>query len=133
MRRIVWVVCTLALLAGCATIQNRNALRGQTLDHYAAALRWGGIESAWRYVDPVVRAAHPLTPQQKALYATVQVAGYEAADPTVTSPDSVERAATISLVVNTSQRAYSVHAHEVWHWDAQAKKWWLESGFPNIK
>lgn len=133
MRRIVWVVCALALLAGCATIQNRNELRDETLGHYAAALRWGGIESAWAYVDPAVRAAHPLTAQQKALYATVQVAGYEPAGTTVTGPDSVERTAVISLVVNTSQRVYTVRAHEIWHWDPQAKKWWLESGLPQVQ
>lgn len=134
MRRIVIAGCVLLLLAGCATLQksNRNKLRDQTLQEYAAALRWNGIEGALDYVDPVVRAAHPLTVQQKALYKTVQVAEYQTSGPIASSDDTVTQTVQLSLIVTASQSVYSVVDHQTWHWDDKAKRWWLETGLPDI-
>lgn len=132
MRRIVLMGAALLLLAGCGTLQKKDSLRDQTLEGYGAALRWGDFQSAWQYVDPAVRAAHPLTDQQKALYNTVRVAEYDASGPMATGPDTIEQTATIGLIVKSSQRVYSVMDHQTWHWDAQAKRWWLESGLPDI-
>ena len=131
MRRIV-IVGVALLLAGCATLQNKNTLRDDTLDGYAAALRWGDIQGAWNYVDPAVRAERPLTAQQKALYDTVRVAEYTASGPMATDADTIQQTAQISLIVKTSQRVYNVLDHQTWHWDAKAKHWWLESGLPDI-
>lgn len=134
MRRMMIVGCALLLLAGCATLQhqNRDQQRDQTLEAYAAALRWGDFQTAESYVDPAVRAAHPLTPQQKALYNTVRVAEYETQGPAADGPDTVRQTAQISLIVKSSQHVYSVLDHQTWHWDATAKHWWLESGLPDI-
>ena len=132
MRRLVIAGAALLLLAGCATLQNKNTLRDDTLDSYAAALRWGDFQGAWNYVDPAVRTAHPLTPQQKALYNTVRVAEYDAEGIVATDPDTIQQTAQISLIVKTSQRVYSVLDHQTWHWDSKAKHWWLESGLPDI-
>ena len=132
MRRLLMTGIGLLLLAGCATMQNKNTSRDETLDGYAAALRWGDFSGAWNYVDPAVRAAHPLTPQQKALYNTVKVAEYDASGLVATDPDTVRQTVQISLIVKSSQRVYSVLDHQTWHWDAKAKHWWLESGLPDI-
>ncbi|HET7223742.1 MAG TPA: hypothetical protein VFI81_11130 [Rhodanobacteraceae bacterium] len=132
MRRTMLAGAALLLLAGCATVQNRNNLRDDTLEGYATALRWGDFQSAWNFVDPVVRAAHPLTAQQKALYNTVRVAEYDASGPMATGSDTIEQTATIGLIVKSSQRVYSVVDRQTWHWDAKAKHWWLESGLPEI-
>lgn len=132
MRRFAMLGAVLLLLAGCATVQNKNNLRDETLDAYGAALRWGDFQGAWDYVDPAVRAQHPLTPQQKALYNTVRVAEYQAQGPVADGPDSIRQTAQISLIVKTSQRVYSVLDRQTWRWDAKAKRWWLESGLPDI-
>ncbi|WHZ19384.1 MAG: hypothetical protein OJF55_001533 [Rhodanobacteraceae bacterium] len=132
MRRIVIAGCALLLLAGCATLQKKDQLRDDTLEAYAVALRWGDFQGAWNYVDPAVRAAHPLTAQQKALYNTVRVAEYDAQGLAATGPDTVAQTASISLIVKSSQRVYNVLDHQTWRWDAQAKHWWLESGLPDI-
>ncbi len=132
MRRIVIAACVLLMLSGCATLQKKDQLRDDTLEGYAAALRWGDFQSAWNYVDPAVRAAHPLTAQQKALYNTVRAAEYDASGPRATGPDTIEQSATISLIVKSSQRVYSVLDHQTWRWDAAAKRWWLETGLPDI-
>jgi hypothetical protein len=134
MRRIIIVACVLSafLLSACATLQNKDKLRDQTLDGYAAALRWGGFQNAWSYVDPAVRDAHPLTPQQKALYDTVRIAEYDTSGPAATGPDTLEQTVQITLIAKASQRVYSVVDHQRWRWDDQAKHWWLESGLPDV-
>lgn len=134
MRRIVIAVCALLLLAGCASLQNRNKdqLRDQTLEGYAAALRWGGFESALSYVDPAVRAAHPLTAQQKALYNTVTVGEYETTGPTATDENTVEQVVQLGLIVKSSQAVRNLVDHQTWHWDDKAKHWWLETGLPDV-
>lgn len=135
MRRIIIVACALSvlLLAGCATMQNKNQERDQTLESYAAALRWSGFQSGLSYVDPAVRAAHPLTAQQKALYNTVSIAGYDTPGPVANGADTVEQIVQINLIVKASQRVYSVVDHQQWRWDEKAKRWWLESGLPDIR
>ena len=133
MRQMIVVGCVALLLAGCATLQHKNQLRDQTMDGYAAALRWGDFQSAESYVDPAVRATHPLTPQQKALYNTVRVAEYDASAPMPTDdPNTVRQTAQISLIVKSSQHVYNVLDHQTWRWDANAKHWWLETGLPDI-
>jgi hypothetical protein len=134
MRRIIIVVSllSLALFSSCATLHQQYKLRDQTLEGYAAALRWGGFEEAWSYVDPEVREAHPLTPQQKALYNTVRVAQYDTQGPVATGPDTIEQTAQIGLITKSSQRVYTVVDHQRWQWDAKANRWWLESGLPDI-
>jgi uncharacterized protein YceK len=132
MRKIMTMAGMLLLLSGCATLQNKNQLRAQTLGQYGAALRWSGFASAWSFVDPAVRAAHPLTPQRKALYNTVQVAEYDASGPVATGTDTVQQTARIRVTVNANQHVYTVVDHQTWHWDTDAKHWWLESGLPDI-
>lgn len=132
MRRMVIVGVALLSLAACATLQNKNQSRDETLNGYAVALRWGGFQQAWQYVDPAVRAAHPLTPQRKALYDTVRVADYQASDPVATDENTLSQTARINLIVKTSQRVYGVVDHQTWRWDAKAKHWWLETGLPDI-
>ncbi len=135
MRRIIAVTCVLsvALVSACATLHNKNRSRDQTLEGYAAALRWGGFQEAWSYVDPAVRAAHPLTAQQKALYDSVRVAEYDTPGPVATGPDTIEQTVQIQLIAKSSQRVYGVVDHQRWRWDPGKNRWWLESGLPEIK
>lgn len=132
MRAIVIAGGCLLLLAACATLQNRGLLRDEALEGYGAALRWGDIESAWRFVDPALRKAQPLTPEQKSAYAAVRVAQYEASRPVKIDAENVEQTARIRLIVQSSQQAYDVVDHQQWHWDDKARHWWLMSGLPDI-
>lgn len=135
MRRFVIAACVLLLLAGCATLQNttKDKSRDQTLEGYAAALRWGGFENALSYVDPAVRAEHPLTAQQKALYNTVRVAEYETTGPVAIDADTVGQTVQLSLIVKSSQAVRNLVDQQTWHWDPKAKRWWLESGLPDVR
>ena len=134
MRKIMMLGLAMLVLSACSSLQqhNRNQARDSTLEGYGAALRWGDWQGAWAYVDPAYRKAHPLTAQQKALYATVKVGEYEPAAPVESSPGVVEQTAQISLIVKSNQQVYSVFDHQTWHWDETAKRWWLETGLPDL-
>lgn len=134
MRRFVAFIALTVLLAGCATLsnQNKDKLRDQTLDDYAAALRWGDFASAYQFADPKLRDAHPLDAAAKKRYAAVEVAQYETDGPRAVDENTVKQSVQISLIDKASQSAYDVVDHQTWRWDPVAKHWWLESGLPDI-
>ncbi|HEX6612921.1 MAG TPA: hypothetical protein VF022_03535 [Rhodanobacteraceae bacterium] len=134
MRRLVAILAFAALLAGCANISThaKDQARDEALAHYAATLRFGDFAGAWQFVDPKIRAEHPLDAAARARYDAVQVGGYETDGPSAIDADTIEQTARISLIVKSSQTSYDVVDHQVWKYDSGAKHWWLESGLPDI-
>jgi len=103
MRRILstLVVLSLLLLAGCATRTRSDALT-TTLKAYGSTLRWGDFQSAAQFIDPAVRAAHPLSSLELARYQQVRVSEYDdGAGPVPTGDFDVQQTAMISLVNST--------------------------------
>lgn len=134
MRRFVAFFAVTLVLAGCATLanQNKDKLRDQTLDEYAAALRWGDFASAYRFVDPKVREAHPLDAAAKRSYKNVAIAQYDTDGPRAVDVNTVEQMVHISLIDKAHQSSYDVVDHQTWRWDPVGKHWWLESGLPDV-
>jgi hypothetical protein len=134
MRRFAAILAFTLLLAGCATLgdQSKDKLRDQTLDDYAAALRWGGFANAYQFVDPKLRNANPLDAAARQRYDSVAVAQYDTDGPRAVDQNTVQQTAQISLINKASQSAYDIVDHQTWHWDPAAKHWWLESGLPDI-
>jgi len=134
MRRILstLVVLSLLLLAGCATRTRSDALT-TTLKAYGSTLRWGDFQSAAQFIDPAVRAAHPLSSLELARYQQVRVSEYDdGAGPVPTGDFDVQQTAMISLVNIHTQSERSVVDHQTWHYDEKTKRWWLTSGLPDI-
>ncbi|WP_027484867.1 hypothetical protein [Rhodanobacter sp. OR87] len=134
MRRIlsILVVLSVLLLAGCATKARSDALT-TTLKAYGSTLRWGDFQSAAQFIDPAVRAAHPLTPLQLARYRQVRVSEYDdGAGPVPSGDFDVQQTVLINLVNVHTQSERSVVDHQSWHYDEKAKHWWLTSGLPDI-
>ena len=134
MRRILstLVVLSLLLLAGCATKTRSDALT-TTLKAYGSTLRWGDFQSALQFIDPAVRAAHPLSSLELARYQQVRVSEYDdGAGPVPTGDFDVQQTAMISLVNIHTQSERSVVDHQTWHYDEKTKRWWLTSGLPDI-
>lgn len=130
--RLVVVIITLAMLAGCAKNIRTESLTG-TLNAYHSTLRWGDFQHALEYVDPDWRQAHPLTPLQIARYKQVRVVGYdEGQGPVPTSDTEVRQTVKISLINRHTMRERILIDHQVWKWDDQAKRWWLTTGLPDI-
>ena len=134
MRRISSFVLVLSilLLAACAT-QERSQSLTSTLSAYAGVLRWGDFASATQFIDPKVRAEHPLSDLALARYKQVRVTEYDdGAGPVPVSPTEVQQTVRISLVNIHTQSERSVIDHQTWHYDDKAKHWWLTSGLPDI-
>lgn len=134
MRRILSILAVLSvlLLAGCATKTRSDALT-TTLKAYGSTVRWGDFQSAAQFVDPAVRAAHPLSQLQLARYQQVRVSEYDdGAGPVPSGDFDVQQTALISLVNIHTQSERSIVDHQTWHYDEKTKRWWLTSGLPDI-
>jgi outer membrane murein-binding lipoprotein Lpp len=134
MRRILSILAVLSvlLLAGCATKTRSDALT-TTLKAYGSTVRWGDFQSAAQFIDPAVRAAHPLSPLELARYRQVRVSEYDdGAGPVPSGDFDVQQTVLIGLVNIHTQSERSVVDHQTWHYDEKAKRWWLTSGLPDI-
>jgi len=134
MRRIPGIVLMLCalLLAGCASKERSDSLTS-TLTSYGAALRWGDFASASQFIDPKVRAAHPLSALDLARYRQVRVTEYDdGAGPVPVDEFDVQQTARISVVNIHTQSERSLTDHQTWHYDQKTKHWWLTSGLPDI-
>jgi hypothetical protein len=122
-----------ALLAGCASIAgNEQKLLEETLESYASVIRWGNIEEAMSFVDPATLKAHPVSKLDLARYHQVQVTAYNAQPPRHVGEHEVRQAVEIGLVNVNTQSARAIIDTQLWRYDAQAKRWWLETGLPDI-
>jgi outer membrane murein-binding lipoprotein Lpp len=129
---ILVVVLATMLLAGCATKTRSDALM-TTLKAYGSTLRWGDFQSAAQFIDPAVRAAHPLTTLQLARYRQVRVSEYDDGPGPVPVGDfEVRQTAQISLINVHTQSERSIVDQQTWRYDENAKRWWLISGLPDI-
>ena len=134
MRRIA-TLCVLAgfvLLAGCATDQ-RNTTLTATLNAYGSTVRWGDFASAEQFVDPKVRAAHPLTPIELSRFKQYRVSDYDDGQgPVPTGENEAQQVVRIGIVNRNTQAERSLVDKQTWHYDPKAKHWWLTSGLPDL-
>jgi hypothetical protein len=134
MRRIVgpMLLSTVLLLSGCATDRRSDAL-AHTMIAYANAVRWDGFEVAEMFVDPKVREAHPLTDLDRERFRQVQVNDYDDGNgPVPSGENEVRQTVRIGLTNLHTQAVRTIVDHQVWRYDAEKNKWWLETGIPNL-
>ena len=134
MRRIpsILLVLSILLLAACATNDRSNSLT-TTLESYAGVLRWGDFASGAQFIDPKVRAKHPLTDLDLARYKQVRVTDYnDDAGAVPISLTEVQQTVKIGLVNIHTQSERSIIDHQIWRYDEKTKHWWLISGLPDI-
>jgi hypothetical protein len=46
--------------------------------------------------------------------------------------NTIQQTVQISLIVKSSQTAYDIVDHQTWKYDPDTKRWWLESGLPDL-
>ena len=134
MRRIphILLVLSILLLAACAT-QERSRSLTTTLSAYGGVLRWGDFASAAQFIDPKIRAEHPLSELDRARYKQVRVTEYDdGSGPVPISPTEVQQTVRISVVNIHTQAERSVIDRQTWRYDEQTRHWWLTSGLPDI-
>lgn len=125
-------VATLFSLTGCKSVKPNQA-RAKELAFYefAGDMRWGDFNSAYDFVDPETRKAHPLTDLEKERFKQVEVSGYEVVSH-IEGKDTVDQQIKLDLINRNTQIPRSVIYHEHWRWDETIKHWWLVSGLPDI-
>ena len=134
MRRILSIlaIASMLLLAGCAS-QKRSDTLTATLNAYANVLRWDDFQSAAMFLDPKIRADHPLTALELARYKQVKVSQYDEGNgPLPAGENQVEQTVHIGLVNINTQFERSIVDHQTWRYDEASKHWWLTSGLPDI-
>jgi hypothetical protein len=99
---------------------------------YAAAIRWGEFEEAWQLVDPAYRDAHPMTELAFERYRQVQISGYTDKNSSVSEDGNVLRNVELRVINKHTMAERSLRYREEWHWDPQAKRWWLVVGLPDL-
>ena len=134
MRRIAGLILlsTMLLLSGCAT-DKRNDTLSRTMIAYANTVRWDGFEAAEQYVDPKVRDAHPITDLDRERFKQVQVNDYDDGNgPVPSGENEVRQNVRISVTNLHTQSVRSIIDRQVWRYDPEKNKWWLETGIPNL-
>lgn len=131
-RRFACVALATALLGACATPGSKSDLLDNTLQSYAAVIRWGNFEDAAGFVDPATLQEHPLTALDLQRYGQVRVSGYNEQPRRATGDNEVRQTVEITLANNNTQTVRSVFDRQVWRYDEKAKRWWLMTGLPDI-
>jgi hypothetical protein len=103
------------------------------LRRYASAIRWSEFETAWMFVDPVYREAHPLTDLEQERLKQIQVTGYEVMhmEPSADG-HGVEQDVAIRLINKHTQLERQITDRQHWVFDATTKQWWLATGLPDF-
>ncbi len=126
----------LAVLAltvtGCAGVASEKRKFEQTLYHYAAAVRWGDIEQILAFHEPTVLVASPPEEMELDRWRQLRVAGYRTRGQEPQPDGSIVQFAQIEFTNRHTQTSFVVVDREIWRFDKDAKRWWLESGLPDL-
>jgi hypothetical protein len=124
------LVLLLVVSGSSAAKVSRKA--GEIFDDYDNALRWGEIQKALAFVDPVALKEHPLTELELKRFDTVQFTRVTKKDSVVNPDGSMDRVMEIGVVGRYTQRERTIVDHQHWRYDSKGKRYWLVSGLPDI-
>lgn len=132
--RALVLVCAALILAFAAPAfaKSRDKLLTETLRAYAATIRWGSIEQAESFINPLWRAENPLSALELERYKQVRFTAYNERPAIPVSDFEVRVSAEIGVVNLHTQEARTIIDHQVWKFDRKAKAWTLHSGLPDI-
>lgn len=122
----------LLLTIGCGAGAAAKTNRDTSLSDYGNAIRWSEFEKAWQYIDPALRDEQALSDLELERFKQVQITGYDVKRAGPGADGMVEQTVEIRLVNRNTQIERSVIDHQRWRWDAQAKRYWLVSGLPDL-
>jgi hypothetical protein len=132
-KRLAVMVFAAAALAGCAAVSKSDEkLLEETLETYAAVIRWGNFDEAAAFVDPETLKTHPISTLDLQRYHQVQVTVYTEQPVRHVGEHDVLQVVEIGLVNINTQAARAIIDKQLWRFDAKAKRWWLVSGLPDI-
>jgi hypothetical protein len=125
------VVAGMAVVAGCASWEEsaRQDAFDRTVRAYAQALQWSDFAKLGVFVKPSAGAA--LDPDA---YREFKITSYQPAAPSVAADGrTVRRSAAISYVRLSQMSEQGTTVQEEWVYAEDAKRWYLQSGWPVLK
>jgi hypothetical protein len=126
-KTISWIVLGLALVA-CAHDMRLMKME-EALNGYGSAIRWGAFQKAWNFQADKQKP----TPNFKAL-KNIKVTGYDSVFRTVQDEGkTVLQTVEIRYIDDQSLVERSLTDEQKWRFDAEKKRWLLDSAFPEFK
>lgn len=122
-----------ATLPACGSVKKDKmvvTLQNAT-NSYQSALRWGYYENAYGFMDPEKRKDRDLPDNLEGIRLT----GYDVVQAPIAKKDSdtAMQIVKIEYLHEDTQVVKELTDRQVWRYDEEAKKWWLESGLPNFE
>lgn len=131
--RLLAPALAVLLLTACGSMGSQRTPREEALYTYVSAIRWSDFQAAAAFVDPKVMAEKPLTDLEMERYKQFQVSGYQVQGSSEPAEDRYEQVVEIRLVNRNTQVERIITDRQQWRWDAEAKRWWLVSGLPDLE
>ena len=134
MLRWTLLLVTFVLCAGCQTLTTQtegDALR-TTLTAYANALRWGGFDQAFKYVDPDTLKQHPISSLDLERFKQVRVVSYMEQPIVPVSKHEISQRVEIGILNINTQSERAIVDRQLWRYDETTKHWHIVSGLPDI-
>ena len=128
---LAWVLVATPALAADLSRKQRTLLE-QTQIAYAGVIRWGTMEDALGYLDPVQQKANPPTEFELSRYDQIRISGYRERTSAAMPDGTMERRVEVGVINVNTQAERTVTIVERWRWDPQAKRWWQTAGLPDF-
>ena len=113
-------------------IKNTPNKSGQTALRYPRIASILKVEAARSFLDPATVSARPVTDFEMERYKQFQVTGYEVKSASEPAEGLYEQVVELRLVNKHTQVERVITDRQKWRWDAEAKRWWLVSGLPDL-
>lgn len=122
----------LVLLAGCASLESQSRLEqfDKLTRGYAKALEWSDFAVAYT----ATRAAQEAPLPNAAELKDIKITAYKPVTPLVAQDGkTIKRVAQIRYVHTSRMAEHSLTMNEEWKYSDEARRWFLQSGFPQFK
>ena len=129
---VVGVVAIATILAGCGAIEkkSRTAKLDRAVQGYAAAIRWGDIETVSGFLRPR-KSDSPLP--NLAMLRNIRVTSYQArVGASGPDADEARMVASFEYQKASSARLKSITQTALWWYDAETEGWFLDGSIPDF-
>jgi len=132
MRKSLILLLVALLLAACASGNQAQRERKQTMDQWQSLVRWSEYHALSDMIHPDWLADNPIRNIDMERLRQFRVTEYRVRQ-VISDPDgmAVERRVQIRLYHVHTARERVIEHREVWRYDEQRERWMLHSGLPD--
>ena len=132
--KLLLLTFSLLLLSGCVAEQVKKQKKADALEstlyRYASAIRWGYFDEAYGF-RKYEKGEYPTPPDN---LAEVRVTAYDVLHPaTLMVEDIAVQLVEIRYYLTSYQTVKTVRTKEIWIYDKDSSRWYLDSPIPEFK